>query len=148
MTEIREAEDVCFKSVNDIAVALLDKQIKGEVTEGVEVTDDLRAVSDCTQSAFSHPTHTTRTKFAAHRFSRAALLTHPAHYFRRRVTAAVALARIGPLQDAMEESDPCVFVIEYCDGFRAFLLGMGSYKVPRNIDDGQICESNPCATRK
>ena len=101
-----------------------------------------------TQSAPSHPPHTTRAKSAAHRFSRAALLTHPAHYFRRRVTAAVALARIGPLQDAMEESDPCVFIIEYCDGFRAFLLGMGSYKVPRNIDDGQICESNLCATRK
>ena len=47
----------------------------------------------------------------------------------------------------MGESNPCVFVIEYCDGFRAFLLGMGSYKVPRNIDDGQICECNPCATR-
>merc|ERR1712110_700125 len=41
MTEIREAEEVCFKSVNDIAVAFLDKQTKGEVTEGVEVTDDL-----------------------------------------------------------------------------------------------------------
>ena len=44
----------------------------------------------------------------------------------------------GPLQDELGESDPCVFVIEYCDGFRAFLLGMGSYSVPRNIDDGQI----------
>ena len=40
MTAIREAEDVCFKSVNDIAVAFLDKQIKGEVTEGVDVTDN------------------------------------------------------------------------------------------------------------
>jgi hypothetical protein len=44
----------------------------------------------------------------------------------------------GPLQDELGESDPCIFVIEYCDGFRAFLLGMGSYSVPRNIDDGQI----------
>lgn len=41
MTEMREAEDVCFKSVNDIAVAFLDKQIKGELTEGVVVTDEL-----------------------------------------------------------------------------------------------------------
>ena len=51
------------------------------------------------------------------------------------------LIGIGPLQAELGESDPCVFVIEYCDGFRAFLLGMGSYKVPRNVDDGQICEA-------
>eukprot|EP01043_Picozoa_sp_COSAG02_P062819 COSAG02_NODE_8761_length_2453_cov_1.677995_2_plen_68_part_00 len=49
----------------------------------------------------------------------------------------------GPLEDELGDADPCVFVIEYCDGFRAFLLGMGSYSVPRNTDDGQICEC-PC----
>lgn len=41
MSKIREAEDAMFKQVSDIAVAFLDKQTKGEVTEGVEVTDDL-----------------------------------------------------------------------------------------------------------
>jgi len=40
-SKIREAEDSMFKQVSDIAVAFLDKQTKGEVTEGVEVTDDL-----------------------------------------------------------------------------------------------------------
>ena len=32
---------MCFKQTSDIAVAFLEKQIKGEVTEGVEVTDEL-----------------------------------------------------------------------------------------------------------
>lgn len=41
MSKVREAEDAMFKQVSDIAVAFLDKQTKGEVTEGVEVTDDL-----------------------------------------------------------------------------------------------------------
>jgi len=41
MSQIREAEEMCFKQSCDIAVAFLEKQIKGEVTEGVEVTDEL-----------------------------------------------------------------------------------------------------------
>ena len=57
------------------------------------------------------------------------------------MTIADLLGGTGPLQHELADSDPCVFVIEYCDGFRAFLLGMGNYSVPRNIDDGQICES-------
>lgn len=40
-TKIREAEEDCFKRVTDLSVAFLDRQTKGEVTEGVEVTDDL-----------------------------------------------------------------------------------------------------------
>lgn len=55
----------------------------------------------------------------------------------------VLVACAGPLEDELRDADPCVFVIEYCDGFRAFLLGMGNYSVPRNVDDGQICEY-PC----
>lgn len=57
------------------------------------------------------------------------------------VVSPIPMLCAGPLKDALGDTDPCVFVIEYCDGFRAFLLGMGSYSVPRNIDDGQICES-------
>ena len=53
--------------------------------------------------------------------------------------AAITEATIGPLQEELADSDPCVFVIEYCDGFKANLLGLGSWSVPRNIDDGQ-CE--------
>jgi len=41
MAKMREAEETCFKQISDIAVAFLDKQTKGEVTEGVEVTDEL-----------------------------------------------------------------------------------------------------------
>jgi len=41
MSKMREAEETCYKQVNDIAVAFLDKQIKGELTEGVTVTDEL-----------------------------------------------------------------------------------------------------------
>jgi hypothetical protein len=41
MAKMREAEETCFKQVSDVAVAFLDKQTKGEVTEGVEVTDEL-----------------------------------------------------------------------------------------------------------
>eukprot|EP01052_Picozoa_sp_SAG31_P032088 SAG31_NODE_3479_length_4224_cov_31.581091_1_plen_494_part_00 len=52
--------------------------------------------------------------------------------------AAITSQTIGDLRDAISDSDPCVFVIEYCDGFRAFVLGLGSYKVPRSQDDGQI----------
>ena len=31
-----------------------------------------------------------------------------------------------------------VFLIEYVDGFKATMLGMGSWMVPRLVDDGEI----------
>ena len=57
--------------------------------------------------------------------------------------AAITETTIGPLQEELADSDPCVFVIEYCDGFKANLLGLGSWSVPRNIDDGQCAATQP-----
>ena len=57
--------------------------------------------------------------------------------------AAITEATIGPLQEELADTDPCVFVIEYCDGFKANFLGLGSWSVPRNIDDGQCAASPP-----
>jgi hypothetical protein len=36
------------------------------------------------------------------------------------------------------DGGPCVFLIEYCDGFRATMFGMGTWSVPREADDGEI----------
>jgi hypothetical protein len=36
------------------------------------------------------------------------------------------------------DGGPCVFLIEYCDGFTATMLGMGAWMVPRTVDDGEI----------
>ena len=60
--------------------------------------------------------------------------------------AAITEATIGPLQEELADTDPCVFVIEYCDGFKANFLGLGSWSVPRNIDDGQ-CAASPPSSR-
>ena len=57
--------------------------------------------------------------------------------------AAITEATIGPLQEELADTDPCVFVIEYCDGFKANFLGLGSWSVPRNIDDGQCAATQP-----
>jgi len=64
MAKMREAEETCFKQVSDIAVAFLDKQTKGEVTEGVEVTDELMELlrdkaTLTTAIVAAHDAHTT-----------------------------------------------------------------------------------------
>ena len=41
---IRQAEEICFKTCFDLTLAFLDKQIKGEVTEGVQVCDEMYKV--------------------------------------------------------------------------------------------------------
>ena len=55
-----------------------------------------------------------------------------------RALAAITDEPIGELSEVLADADPCVFLIEHSDGFVSVVLGMGSYRVPRSQDDGQI----------